>query len=100
MKFPLIEDMINNSDSKTKLNKVVSAFVLTVNSFYEAARKGESKISYVTGDILKAEFEQMYNKKPSEEMAMLLDVTAECINDALQQGAKDAATNETKEGAI
>ena len=101
MQFPLTEDMFHNFDSTKNLNKnLISAFVLAVNSYYEDARKGESKIPYITGDILKAEYEHIYNEKLGKEMAMLLDVTAEYINDALKQGAKDMAVKVRKGGIL
>lgn len=101
MQLPLTEDMFHNFDVTKNLNKdLISAFVQAVNSHYYKAKRGEKHIPYVTGDIIKAEYEKMYNEKPSEEMAMLFDITAEYINDALQQGAKDAVVNEKKGGVI
>lgn len=101
MQFPLTEDMFCSHDLTKDINeKLISAFVQAVNSHYYDAKRGEKHIPYVTGDIIKAAYEQMYNEKPGEEMAILLDITAEYINDALKQGAKDAATNEKNEGVI
>ena len=85
MQFPLTEDMFRNHDLAKDINeKLINAFVQAVNSHYYDTQRGEKHISYVTGNIIKAAYEQMYNEKPSEEMAMLLDITAEYINDALK----------------
>ena len=101
MQLPLTEDIFHNFDITKNFNKdLISAFVQSINSHYYDAKRGEKHIPYVTGDIIKAAYEQAYNEKPGEEMAMLLDITAEYINEALKQGEKDAAVNEKKGGVI
>ena len=99
MQLPLTEDMFHNFDVTKNFNKdLISAFMQVVNSHYYKAKRGEKHIPYVTGDIIKAVYEQIYNEKPGAEMAMMLYVTADYINDALQQGQKDAAITQEKGG--
>lgn len=100
MQFPLTEDMFRNHDlTKDIPEEFISVFVQAVNSYYYDARRGENRILYVTGNIITTVYNQMYNEKPGEEMAMLLDVTANYINDALWQGQKDAAIDQ-REGGV
>lgn len=99
MQFPLTKDMFRNHDlTKDISEEFISVFAQAVNSHYYDAKRGENRISYVTGDIIKAVYEQIYNEKPGAEMAMMLYVTADYINDALQQGQKDAAITQEKGG--